>query len=367
MPEASEPATHAPANGRHDRGLAVRCGGLELKNPIIAGSGEHTMTAGGIRAALAAGAAAVVAKSVNESPAARAQLDGTDYLLLDSQWRPLPWDFAPPPDASLFGRSGLMQRDFDSWMEELAGLDAEAAQAGAYVIPSLILADLDAAAGMAARIQGFGLRALEFNIGAPHGPEAAAGAIITERAAARVREITARIRAATPLPLWIKLTGQSEDVGALASAAMDGGADAAIVMGRFLAMVPDLETQAPMLGTSGAIGGAWSLPLTCRCLAQARARCGPGFALLGTNGARSGEDVARMLLAGATAVELTSAVMAGGFAVISDALAALDAYLARKGGDAQGLVGLAADRLQGYGAQAPRPGFWRQFVPPEAR
>jgi dihydroorotate dehydrogenase len=347
--------------------LGVACGGLSLKNPVIAGSGEHTMTAGGIRAALAAGAAAVVAKSVNESPAARAQLDGTDYVLLDSQWRPLPWDFAPPPDASLFGRSGLMQRDFDSWMQELAGLDAEAAQAGAYVIPSLILADLDQAAAMAGRIQGYGLRALEFNIGAPHGPEAAAGAIITERAAARVREITARIRAATPLPLWIKLTGQSEDVAALADAAREAGADAAIVMGRFLAMVPDLETRAPMLGTSGAIGGAWSLPLTCRCLALARARCGPGFALLGTNGARSGEDVARMLLAGASAVEMTSAVMAGGFRVIRDAVGALDAYLARTGGDAAGLVGLAADRLQGYADQPARPGFWRGFVPPEAR
>src|SRR5262249_32479486 len=62
--------------------LRVAVGRIELKNPVIAGSGEYSMTPGGIRAALAAGAAAVVAKSTNESAAAKAQLDGTDYALL---------------------------------------------------------------------------------------------------------------------------------------------------------------------------------------------------------------------------------------------------------------------------------------------
>ena len=31
------------------------------------------------------------------------------------------------------------------------------------------------------------------------------------------------------------------------------------------------------------------------------------------------------------------------------------------------LIGLAADRLQGYGEQPGRPGYWREFVAPEAR
>ena len=95
--------------------LTTRIGNLTLKNPVICGAGEQTMTAEAIRAALHSGAGAVVAKSTNESQAAKAQLDKTDYVLLDSHWRRLPWNFAPPADAHLFGRSGLVQRDFDQW------------------------------------------------------------------------------------------------------------------------------------------------------------------------------------------------------------------------------------------------------------
>jgi len=51
--------------------LRVTVAGLELRNPVIAGSCEATATAEDIRACIAAGAAAVVAKSVNESVAAR--------------------------------------------------------------------------------------------------------------------------------------------------------------------------------------------------------------------------------------------------------------------------------------------------------
>ena len=348
-----------------DTSIAV--GGIRLNNPVIIGSGDHVMTAGALRAALATGAGAVVAKSINENAAAKRQLDGSDHVLLDSQWNPIPWDFAPPADAMLFGRSGLQQMDSEAWIAEVAAQDRVAAQSGQYVIGSIILAGLDAACDLARRYQAAGIRVLELNIGAPHGDEAVAGAIIQERAAHRVKEITQAVRAAVTIPLWIKLTGQSEDVAALALAAQEGGADAVIVMGRFMALVPDVETRAPMLGTAGAIGGPWALALTCRWLAQTRKRVGREYSLLGTNGARSGLDVARFLLAGARAVEMTSAVMSGGFEVARRAVDEFAAYLARTGGSAEELVGLAADRQVGYGVQPDRPGYWRDFVPPEAR
>ena len=267
----------------------------------------------------------------------------------------------------LFGRSGLHQAAPEDWIEQVAALDRDAASRGQYVIGSLILASREAACELARRYERAGIRVLEFNIGAPHGDEAAAGAIVQERAASRVREITRTIRAAVSVPLWIKLTGQGEDVAGLALAAKEGGADAVIVMGRFMALVPDVETRAPVLGTAGAIGGPWSLALTCRWLAQSRKRCGREYPLLGTNGARSGLDVARFLLAGARAVEMTSAVMQGGFGVAARAVEEFAGYLARKGGTAEELVGLAADRQVGYGVQPDRPGYWREFVPVEAR
>jgi dihydroorotate dehydrogenase len=344
--------------------LATRIGAIALKNPLVCGSGEHTMSAAGIERALAAGAAAVVAKSTNESEAAKRQLDRTDYALLDSTWRRLPWDFAPPPDAQLFCRSGLAQQDFAPWLEMVARLDRDARTSDAYVVASLILADLERCAELARQVEQAGIRILELNIGAPHGGEAAPGAIVLEREAERVRAITARIRAAVAIPLWVKLTGQSDDVAALAVAAKAGGADAVTLMGRFMAFLPDVETLVPVLGTNAAFGGPWALPLTCRWLAVSRKALGPDFPLLATNGARTGLDLARFLLAGASAVQATSAILAGGFGVIDTMLAEFSYYLGRKDLDAAALIGVAADRVQAYRDQQSRPGFWRQFVAP---
>src|SRR4051794_40487456 len=61
---------------------ATHLGAVTLKNPLICASSEFTMTAAGIKAALDSGAAAVVAKSVNESPQAAGQLDSAEYVLL---------------------------------------------------------------------------------------------------------------------------------------------------------------------------------------------------------------------------------------------------------------------------------------------
>jgi len=176
------------------------------------------------------------------------------------------------------------------------------------------------------------------------------------------------VRAATDgMALWVKLTGLSPNLPALALAASGAGADAVCMMGRFMAMVPDLETLAPVLGTSAAYGGGWALPIVCRPLPLSRPDVGPDFPLLGTNGVRSGGDVARMALAGASAVEVLSVVMHEGFGAIGRLIRELDTFLDARGMRFAELVGQASDALQPYGLQAERPGHWRAFVPPEAR
>jgi len=345
---------------------SVSVGAIRLKSPLVCGAGEHLMYAAGVRAALAAGAAAVVPKSANETEAGRRQLDRTDYVLLGSDWQPLPWNFAPPADASLLCRSGLAQQPVEEWIDMLCTLDREAHRADAYVVASLILADLDRCVEMARMVEQAGLRILELNIGAPHGNEAAPGTIVLERDSDRVRTIVARVRAAVRLPLWVKLTGQSEDVAGLARAAKEAGADAVTIMGRFIAFLPDVETLAPLLGTNAAFGGPWALPLTCRWLAQCRKTLGRDFPLIGTNGARSGLDLARFLLAGASEVQASSAIFTGGFEVITRMLAEFSGYLDRKGMSAADLVGRAADQLGSYAQQQSRPDYWTSFVQAEA-
>ncbi len=344
--------------------LETRVGSTRLKNPVICAAGEHVMTASGIRAGLAAGASVVVAKSVSESEAAKDQLDRTDYVLLDANFQRLPWDFAPPREATLACRSGLVRTPFPEWLETVAALDRKAAEANAYVAASLILAELEPAIEMARHVEDAGLRILEFNIGTPYGDEAG-GAVSTERAADRVHAYVAAVAGAVDIPVWVKITGQSDSVPDLVAAARDGGAEAVIMIGRYLGMIPDTDTMAPMLDSNLGIGGAWALPLTCHWLAGTRKAVGPDFPLIATNGARGGLDVARMMLAGASAAELSTAVMTSGFGVLSDAIAELDGWLGGHDVPAEDVIGRAADQVKGFQELPSRPGFWRDFVPPE--
>ena len=326
--------------------LAVRLGTLELKNPVVCGSSEATITSEGLRAAIDAGAAAVVAKSTNESEAAKRQLRAAEYVVLDESWRPL----AGRPAArtvSLFNRSGLVAEPFDRWVEIVATADAYARRHDAYVVASLIPADLDELVRMARAFEDAGVRWLELNLSASHGEEAASGAIELVRDADRTEEVVARVSSAVAIPVTAKLPAHG-DVLELVAASVDAGAASACLVGRQLAFLPDVETRRPFLGTFGAIGGAWALPLTLRWVAKARLRFGPELPLVATNGVRDGLDVVRALLAGASATQLATVVWTDGFDALGRVLAELGAHLEREGVSAGELVGLAADSVMTY-------------------
>src|SRR5947207_7563800 len=140
--------------------LRVPLAGVELKNPVICGAGERTMTAADLRAAIAAGAAAVVAKSVNESEAARAQLRASEYVAVDTAHVPVDRPGAGEP-LSLHNRSGLADVDAGEWAALLAEIDAEAAAEDAYVIGSVVVADPGRAGETWAVFEQAGLRMVE--------------------------------------------------------------------------------------------------------------------------------------------------------------------------------------------------------------
>lgn len=342
--------------------LTTRIGDLECRNPVLCGSGEHVMSLAGVRAALDQGVGGVVAKSINESEAAAKQIDRADYVRLDPALRKTDWR-SSAGDTSLFCRSGLGGHEPAAWFGALAALDREAERNGQFVAGSIILGAPEAVPGLCAAAQSAGLRVLEFNLGAPHASEAKPGSITIETDPARAAALVREARAAFHGQLWIKLTGLSNDLAPLALAARQAGADAVGLMGRFLGMVPDLDTLKPVLNTSAAYGGRWALPITCRWLALARrATDAP---LIGTNGARDGLDVARMMLAGASAVQMSSAVLEHGFQTLGDAVATLDQWFEARSLTAAGITGLAGDALETYGEQPEQPGHWRSFVPPQ--
>ncbi|HEY2524984.1 MAG TPA: tRNA-dihydrouridine synthase [Candidatus Binataceae bacterium] len=330
--------------------LGADLGRIRLKNPIVCASSEFTMTLGGIRAALDAGAGAVVAKSVNEAPGAARQLDIAEYVMLDSKWGIAPWEQAGLDD-SLFCRSGLAQTPLDEWLTMLVRADAEARARDAYVAGSITVADAEPAARIAAAMEAAGLRWIELNLSAPHGREAAGGAVRQLGEAEAVHTYVSAVRAATTVPLTVKLTAQSGDPLALAERALAAGADMLVLTGRFQGFMPDIDTMRPVLGSAGAIGGRWALPLTLYWISKCFKALPPGTPLLATNGVRDGGDVVRALLSGARGVEVASAVLRRGAGAIAEMLAALEAYCSRKGiSRLDELVGRAAEAAFSYGA-----------------
>lgn len=319
------------------------------------------MTEAGIRAALRAGAGGVIAKSVNENPAAARQLDRADYVRLDADGAP-----TAGQGVSLFNRSGLIQRDTAEWFAAIAAIDRDARKDGRFVAASIVYAAPSGTVSIAAMAREAGLRVLELNVGAPHASEAAAGAITQETDPDRLADLVRQVRAVTQgMQLWVKLTGLSANLPALAVAAGRGGADAVCMMGRFMGLVPDLDTFAPILGTQAAYGGGWALPIVCRFLVLTRRATDATLPMIGTNGVRSGGDVVRMALSGAGAAELLSIVMHEGFSGLTRVIAELNSFLAARDLRFQDLVGRSADAMTSYASQPETPGRWRDFVPPE--
>jgi dihydroorotate dehydrogenase len=127
-----------------------------------------------------------------------------------------------------------------------------------------------------------------------------------------------------------------------------------VLMGRHMGFLPDPETRRPVLGSFGGYSGPWGLPLSLRWVAKTRLALGPDVPLVGTNGARDGLDVARFLLAGASAVQVASSVISEGFGALMRMTEELTAYLERQRVNARDVVGEAADSSISYEEAAVR-------------
>ena len=331
--------------------LAIQLGPLALRHPVICGSGEHVGSLEQLKAAVDAGAAAVVAKSANESEAGRRQSDAAAWIFVDDERREV--DVATP-GASILNRSGLVRQPWDEWVAALAEADDYARARDSWVAASVIPADEATLPELARDVERAGVRWLELNLSAPHVSEAAPGAIERPSDPRRIAELVQHVRAAVSIPLSVKLTAEQHDVVASAAAARAAGADVLVIMGRHMGFLPDPDTRRPLLGSFGGYSGHWALPLSLRWVAKARLTLGSDVPLVGTNGARSGTDVARFLLAGASAVQVATSVITEGFGAVPRMVAELTAYLEGQGVNARDVVGEAADSSISYEEAALR-------------
>ena len=148
-----------------------------------------------------------------------------------------------------------------------------------------------------------GLAAYELNISCPN---AAHGGIQFGSDPQMVSEVVASSRRATRHPLWVKLSPNVTDIGVIAKAAEDAGADALTVANTYQAMSVELRTRKSRLGrVTGGLSGPAIRPITLRLVYEASRAV--RIPIVGLGGVETPEDVLEYMIVGATAVQVGTA------------------------------------------------------------
>jgi dihydroorotate dehydrogenase (NAD+) catalytic subunit len=151
-----------------------------------------------------------------------------------------------------------------------------------------------------------GVAGIELNISCPNVGKGGLQFAVDREAAGAV---TAAVRAATELPLMVKLSPNVADVRAIAKAIEDAGADAISAINTLSGMAIDRGRRRPLLGnTYGGLSGPAIKPVALRVVYEvAQAVRVP---IVAVGGISALDDVIDFLLAGASAVQVGTALFA---------------------------------------------------------
>jgi dihydroorotate dehydrogenase (NAD+) catalytic subunit len=148
-----------------------------------------------------------------------------------------------------------------------------------------------------------GIAAYELNISCPN---TAHGGIQFGSDPQMVSEVVSAARQAARRPLWVKLSPNVTDIGVIARAAEEAGADALTVANTYQAMSIDVHTRKSRLGRiSGGLSGPAIRPITLRLVYEARRAV--KIPVIGLGGIEKADDALEYMIAGAAAVQVGTA------------------------------------------------------------
>ncbi len=150
-----------------------------------------------------------------------------------------------------------------------------------------------------------GIDAFELNVSCPN---TKAGGLEFGADPRALAEVVRGARAATTLPLFVKLSPALADIAGAAKIAVDAGADAITLVNTLPGLVIDVERRRPALGFgTGGLSGAALLPVGVR--ATWMVRRAVDVPIVGVGGIATGTDAVQYLLAGASLVALGTSAL----------------------------------------------------------
>ena len=256
----------------------VTVGGVALKNHLLLAAGILGTTGASLGRMLSLGAGGVVTKSIG----------------------PAPQDGHPGPclavlDDGLLNAMGLPNPSKE-FIDELAPLAKKP------VIASIFGGTPDEFATVAGWFRS-SVAGFELNLSCPHA-EGYGAAIGIDPA---LVEACTRAVSSTGVPTWVKLTPNVTDITTIGRAAERGGASAIVAINTVRAMRISTGLRRPVLGNRyGGLSGGAIFPVAVRCVYELYEAC--KIPIIGCGGITSADNVVEMMMAGARAVEIGSAV-----------------------------------------------------------
>lgn len=272
--------------------LALSFLGTKFENPTVLASGILGVTKSSLQNVVKNGAGAVTIKSISKE-----KRKGHNNPIIITF------------EAGMMNAVGYSNPGLESAKRELTGLS----DIGAPVFASIIGTAPEDFALMAREFLTDEYAAVEVPLSCPHTP--GFGCLAGQGTPEATADITKAVRDNTKLPIIIKLSPNSQNLGEVAKAAEDAGADA-INMGNTHGpgMAINLETRKPILDFKvGGVSGPAIRPVALRCVYDLHQAV--KIPIIGTGGVNTGKDALEMMMAGATMIGVGSAVYYRGISV----------------------------------------------------
>ncbi|WP_268541315.1 dihydroorotate dehydrogenase [Candidatus Nitrosotenuis cloacae] len=156
-----------------------------------------------------------------------------------------------------------------------------------------------------------------------------------------VTKIVRRVKSVTNVPVIAKVGLGTTNYLDTVRASIEGGADAITAINTIRAMGIDVETQRPLLSHKiGGLSGTSIRPVAVRCVYEIASKY--DIPVIGCGGISTWDDALEFILAGASAVQVGSAVGDGWIDVFSEINDGIANYMKRKGySKISEMVGLA--------------------------
>jgi dihydroorotate dehydrogenase (NAD+) catalytic subunit len=264
--------------------LSVRVASLKLRNPTILASGILGYTAESLQRVVEGGAGAVVTKSVGVAP----RMGYANPTVVQAT-------------GGLINAMGLPNPGIDEYADEI--LHAKTV-VQAPLIVSVFGYSADEYALVAQKAAEAGAEAVELNVSCPHVKQT--GSEIGQNPAL-LKKVVGKVKAALHKPVIVKLSPNVTNIGETADAAVKAGADALTAINTVKALAIDAETALPILSNvRGGLSGPAIKPIALRSVYDLYEQV--KTPIIGCGGITTWQDAVEFFLAGASAVQIGTAV-----------------------------------------------------------